>query len=157
MGKIYIFRNLSVGENAKSCNSFDTKTEKLNEIAPMLEKRPYWSCAVFGGRIILSGGVNNGVVVKTAEAYDHCSDEWSRMPEMLEARRNHASVSIKNKLFMMGGSPNQCEVFDSCNQNFAYLKPMLPIYNFPEFQTKCFTMGNKIMVFKESLLKCSCI
>ena len=152
IGKIYIFSDKDVNKNVKFCISFDTKTEKLNEIAPMLEKRSYSACAVLEGRLVLSGGYDNtSRIIKTVEVYDHCANEWSRMPDMLEARRNHASVSIKNKLYMIGGDSSQSEVFDTCSQKFAHLKPMLPIYDFPEYQTKCFTVGNKIFVFKKHL------
>ena len=83
---------------------YNPKTKMFENIAMMKQARAYATCSVFGGGIVVSGGLNNnGPDLNTVEIYDHCSNEWSRLPDMIEKRRNHASVSIKNKLYMIGG------------------------------------------------------
>ena len=42
------------------------------------------ACAVFGGKIVVSGGTRwynrVSVTLNTVEVYDRCTDEWSKMP-----------------------------------------------------------------------------
>ena len=74
------------------------------------------------------------------------------MPDMLEARSDHASVSIKNKLYVIGGSSKQCEVLDSFSRKFIYIKPISNIYEYKRFKTQCVTMGNSIKIFNKDSL-----
>ena len=42
------------------------------------------------------------------------------LPEMINERRHHGSVSVGNKMFMIGGRRNTtCEVFDSISRKFT--------------------------------------
>ena len=42
---------------------------------------------------------------------------------MNDKRRNHAAVSMGNKLFVIGGIiTTSCEVFDSCSRKFINIK-----------------------------------
>ena len=43
---------------------------------------------------------------------------------MLSPRNNHSAVSIGDKMFMIGGSKDYCEVFDSVTRNFMYIKTL---------------------------------
>ena len=139
----------------ESCVVFDIEayvTERFRETSAMLFGREKSACSVFGGRIVVSGGeIDDGWFYQgstTVEVYDHCANEWSRMPDMLQGRFNHASVSIRNKLYMIGGTLNrQCEVFDSFSNKFAYIKPVLPIYKFDWIQTQYVTIGDKIKIY----------
>ena len=48
--------------------------------------RHHAACAVFGGKIVVSGGTRwVNVTLNTVEVYDYCSNRWSDMPNMLEA------------------------------------------------------------------------
>ena len=152
MGKIYIFGNCN-----KSITVFDTKTKttEAKRSAKVREERSHSTCSVFAGRIVLSGGLDRSLKVmgpnmfpsKTVEVYDPYVNQWSQMPDMLETRYYHASVSIKNKLFMIGGSTTQCEVFDSFSNKFANIKPVLPIYKYAGLPTQYVTLGSKIKMF----------
>ena len=116
----------------------------------MSEKRMYPGCAVFCVKIVVSGGERDTLSSKTVEVYDHCSNKWSRMPDMLERRTFHASVGIKNKLYMIGGSSKECEVFDSFSQKFSYIKSAFPCYEFCSFSlfsTKYATISNTIRIY----------
>ena len=43
----------------------------------------------------------------------------------MEKRYNHGSVSMGNKMFVIGGyNISTCEIFDSFSRNFIYTKPM---------------------------------
>ena len=72
------------------------------------------------------------------------------MPDMLQARSKHASVSIRNKFYVVGGSSStSCEMFDSFSGKFVYIKPISHIDNmWGVFATNpCVAMGNKLIVF----------
>ena len=89
----------------------------------MHEAKQVASCAVFGGRVVVSGGYNDQML-RSVHAYDHLDDSWSVMPNMIERRCRHNSVAVKNKLYAIGGSlsPN-CEVFDSTSNKFVLQSP----------------------------------
>ena len=148
MGRIYILGGGGIYNNTilNSCISIDCKTFELDEIPMMSEKRKCPGCAVFCGKIIVSGGRTSFRSSKTVEAYDHCANEWSRMPDMLEGRYGHASVGIRNKLYMIAGSSQQCEVFDSFSQKFSYIKSVLPFYRQYNINTQCVKIGNNIRI-----------
>ena len=82
------------------------------------------ACVVLEGRIVVTGGYDNLYSnPKAVEAYDHVTDKWKYMPNMIRGRHRHKSVAIKNKLFVVGGTAATCAVYDStCNQ-FVLLKP----------------------------------
>ena len=158
MGHIYI---LGANTNSwggrskkfKSCIVFSPKTEKFKLIAAMSAQREEnFACAVFGGKIVISGGTLNNQALNSVEVYDHCAEKWSKMADMLEGRYDHASVSIRNKLYMIGGITKKCEVFDSFSQKFAYIKPILSTYEYLRFKTQFVTTGSKIKIFNKYLL-----
>lgn len=64
--------------------------------------------------------------LNSVEAYDHYENKWTNLPCMIEKRRYHASVTISNKLFVVGGyRKSTCEVFDSFARRFCYIKHVL--------------------------------
>ena len=148
MGKIYILNHLAF------LIVYDLRTETFTNITQTGKARRKAASAVFGGRIVVSGGCKlfHREKFKTVLVYDHCSDEWSQMPDMLERRNDHASISIRNKLYMMGGSSQRCEVFDTFSRKFAYIKPTWSIYKYDDFPTQHVTVGNKIRIYNEHSL-----
>ena len=119
----------------------------------MSETRTSPACTVFEGKVVVSGGSNNLDGTKTVEAYNHIADKWSYMPNMIERRRGHSSVAIKNKLFVIGSCNNNktetCEVFDSNSKTFMYLKKKPTPSTFSlDRATKSFSIGNKIIILR---------
>ena len=132
------------------CVKFDTKNRSWKKIATMNQARFNASCALFEGRIVMSGGISDEhVEINSVEAYDHVDDSWSSMPNMIEARGLHKSVAMRNKLFIVGGwTTRSCEFLDSCCNKFVLLKPH------PEYceRNLCgpaavITVGSKIAIF----------
>ena len=76
----------------------------------------------FEERVVVTGGYTfEAFLTTTVEAYEHLSDTWIPMPNMLEPKNPHSLVSVKNKLFVIGnlyGKPS-CEVFDSSRKFVA--------------------------------------
>ena len=128
----------------------------MEEVSDMNGRRYDAACAVFEGKIVVSGGHYNqgriGQMLRTNEMYDHVADSWTNMPDLINSRYNHQLVAMKNKLFVVGGSSNIVEVTDSrCNMFTALKPPPIRIYG-----SKPFLTGNKIVVFKHKETKYLC-
>ena len=106
-----------------SCRQFDTKNYEWKEVASMNEARAYASCAVFEGRVVVTGGCRENCL-NTVEAYDHIADEWTYMPNMVSAVSDHMSIAIRNKLFVVKTdyTTDVLEVYDSTCKQFVALQ-----------------------------------
>ena len=59
------------------------------------------------------------------------------LPDMIERRYRHASVSMGNKIFVIGGyKTSNCEVFDSSSRKFTSIKSLMKI-DHSYFQAVC--------------------
>ena len=67
---------------------------------------------------------------------------------MNKDRYDHGSVSMGNKMFVIGGDMNlTCEEFDSVSRKFTYIKE-LSVGRFSDLDSvKAITVGSKIIVF----------
>ena len=107
----------------------------------MIKCRENAACTVFEGKIVVSGGHrkdhhrytdSNGSIIissrkvnvqlKSIEAYDYHGNIWNTFPSMQSPRKNHTAVTISNKIFMIGGNSNVCEVYDSVTREFTSIK-----------------------------------
>ena len=129
MGKIYILGGTVSRKNkASDCICFDPRTNKFKQIKCLKENRRQSACAVFEGRIVVSGGQDSTKYSKnTVEVYDHINNRWCKMPEMLYWRHSHTSLTVGNKLFMLGGGSLRCEMFDSLSNSFVYIQDVFPL------------------------------
>ena len=97
---------------------------------------------------MVTGGKRFNDTTNSVESYDHESNRWSYMPNMIKRRVFHNLVAVKNKLFAIGGEENTCEVYDSRSKSFSLM--ISPKKDF-EFDFKnangAIPMGNKIVVF----------
>ena len=136
-----------------SSKIFDTNNNRWYEVARINKARIDSASTVYEGRIIISGGsvdrdINN--YVNTVEAYDPFANSWSAMPNMIEGRFLHSSVSIRNKLYVLGSYDGQgskkCEVFDFSCKKFVMIKPFPSTFNFDmNYVFNTFSIGNKII------------
>ena len=137
-----------------TCLRFDTNGNEWKQIAGMNGSRLLSACSVFGGKIVVSGGTP---MEDTVEMYDHVADTWSFLPNMLQGRELHASVAVRNKLYVFGGQTATCEVFDADCNKFVFIKPpptlispfTTPIsYGLPhDCFAEAFSIGSTIFVF----------
>ena len=148
---------------SNSTLKFCTKANKWSEVARMNEARILCSCAIYEGRVVVSGGWNyqNHNGLKTVEAYDHVSDKWSSMPNMIERRYRHSLLAMKNKLFVLGGCTenisNSCEVFDSESKKFVFLKQnSTSLVTKSHLVNNTFLIGSKIITLCENSKTISC-
>ena len=150
--KIYIIggsdENYRIFTN--SCLEFDTKSTKWKIATGMNTERDIAACAVFEGRIVVSGGATFSVELDSVEAYDHVANAWFDMPNMVESRSCHKSVAIKHKLFVIGGASTiTCEVYDSICETFVLLKQPSPasLEHLLEINNDVISLGNNVVVF----------
>ena len=87
--------------------------------------------------------------------YDSCEDKWSSFfADMTQGRHNHVSVAIKNKLYILGGSLNSSEVYDSTSKTFVKIKSIQINFFMNYINAKFhFTSGKKIVLFSANGLK----
>ena len=97
------------------------RNDKWSNIADMNERRCDAACTVYEGKIVVSGGRNNKVLLKSVERYDFYENKWTYLPDMIEERSSHSSFSMGSKLFVIGGpEESTSEVFDNCSRHFCY-------------------------------------
>ena len=153
---IYIIGGHLNGCATNSCVTFDSKSRIWKDVSVMNEKREDAACAVFKGKVVVSGGYTHNEYLTSVEVYDHIGDSWSYMPNMVEYRYRHKSVAVKNKLFVVGGWVKRCcEVYDPTSNKFVLLKSppssfMSPYYRFRGYLrrlAKVTSIGSKLAVF----------
>ena len=143
MEKIYIFGCFHLKDNYFLV--FDPSTNSLNKIASIVDvKRGNAACVVHKDRIFLSGG-HPFKHARSVKYYDPCCNDWTDAPNMVEERHQHASVSIKNKIFMIGGSGSiTSEVFE--NNAFCLIKSSPFVQS--NYDRRALAVGNKIVLFR---------
>ena len=115
----------------------------------MKENRYFAACTVYEGKIVESGGWSSKLLLKSVETFDYYENKWIYLPDMIEKRNDHASVTIGNKLFVIGGyRMATCEMFDSCTRKFCYIKSCS---GFPNnlFRLHGVSISNQIVIFAE--------
>ena len=139
----------------KSCFNFDTITYETTSIKQMNEARVNSACAVFEGRVVVSGGRTiHSDNLKTIEAYDHVSNTWSYMPNMVHGRSGHALIAVRNNLYVLGGNTSVCEVLNSFSRKFTVLKSLSSVKDTGDYVMKeAFAIANKIMILKSGSAK----
>ena len=129
---------------SSSCLQFFRNPTKWKKVSSMIGERKDAACAVFQGNIVISGGINKrSHNLNTVESYDVFADKWSFMPNTIKSKSEHSLVVVKNKLFVIGRSYDNCEVFDKFCKEFVALKS--PFYiDFHE----AISIRNKIIIIQ---------
>ena len=86
--------------------------------------------------------------ISSVEAYDFHDNKWSYLLSMLSPRVDHSTVSITNKMFMIGGSSDYSEVFDSVTRKFTYIK-IIPIWVRTSKPFQVVSIGHEICFFRK--------
>ena len=129
MKNIFLFGGWHNRVAKKSCLVYNYTQKFWSFIENMNKRRSAAACAVFEGKIIVSGGKEKLIDhLRSVEAYDHYENKWFYFPDMVEARVRHSLVTLGNKVFAISGYYKYSwEVFDriSCKFNL--------ITNVPKF------------------------
>jgi len=122
--KIYAFGGFKFPESGSpawdpinSSWEYDAETDSWKALAPMPVKLGAASAAVAGGKIYVTGGANslpgvteNGIhprrphnVVALVNEYDPATNSWRERRPLLVARNHHATASVGDKIYVVGG------------------------------------------------------
>ena len=142
-----------------SCMEFDPERATWTEAAKMNVTRAYAACAVFEGRVVVSGGARwlgaSTGDLKSVEAYDR--GRWSFLPDMIKCRLHHNLVAVRNKLFAVGGLKSACcEVYDSASKMFVELKTRPEFFKLYWSKVQSASIGSRIVVFCEGATTVAC-
>ena len=132
--------------NETSFFLYNLKNDQWTQKAKMNQTRNYAACTVFEGKIVVTGGVS----LKSVEAYDYYENKWNYLSDMIKKRYHHSSVSMGNKMFVVGGGENTDElageVFDSFSRKFTYIS-YATIKGINQYKSEALCVCNKIIVF----------
>ena len=146
MHKIFIFGGSDNHGGTSSCLRLDTNENGWKTISRMSIPRQCSACAVFEGNIVVSGGYTNDVdELNSVESYDVFADKWSPMPSLIDAKAEHSSVAVKDKLFVIGREKNNCEMFDRVCERFVSLNAPFAIG-----LHETITIGKNIKILRQS-------
>ena len=139
--------NNPVNNVTESCLKFDTKRKIWIDVSSMNEARCYSASVVFQSNIVISGGIRNRYDLRSVETYDVFADKWTIMPNMINGKKNHKLVAVKNKLFVIDHFIDRCEVFDNHTNKFVIFKE--PSLFFPPLTgfINVFSIGCKLVFF----------
>ena len=89
--------------------------------------------------------------LRSVEAYDHHENKWTFLCNMITAKSNHSSISIGNKIFVIGlGNLARSEVYDNISRTFTVFSFNPLISPFSSYYSYCFktlNISNKFMIF----------
>ena len=154
MDKIFLIGDNKARVRTNSCLQFDTSNYSWKEVSKMKEARSHAACAVFEERIVVSGGlITEYDELNSVESYDVLPNKWSSMPNMNSGKRSHSLVVVKNKLFVISKTEDDCEVFDNICKTFITIKS-------PKFDwfssIEAHSVVNKIYVVQDRMSKIIC-
>ena len=146
MKNIYVFGGNINGMSSNTCLKYNTRSNIWKYITNLNNSRRHMACTVFESKVVVSGGISSWKgVLKSVEAYNHHENKWTHLPDMINERKGHGSVSMGNKMFVIGGNWNMnCEVFDSISRKFTFIKKIEVV------DINCFSVvgiGNVIFAF----------
>ena len=122
MKNFYVFGGYKRVASKSSCFVFKCSESHWSYIESMNSKRHCAACEVFEGKIVVSGGIDSRTVLRSLEAYDHHSNRWGRLPDMIETRYRQSLVTSGNKLYAIGGVEEYSwEVFDNKTRKFTLI------------------------------------
>ena len=129
------------------CHTYCLKSKTWNQLGSLNIARDTAACAVFEGKIVVSGGWNYKQIIKSVEAYDYHENKWIYLPDMVEKKSDHASVSMGNKMFVIGGhKKSSCEQFDSFSRKFTLLRSFSNLSTIVSY-CKAVCIGDYIIIF----------
>ena len=148
MDKIFIIGGINrqpcIDIDTNSCTQLDTNDGNWKEVNGMNEARGDPACAVFQGRLVVSGGYSKtSGYLNTVEAYDVFANEWSPMANMNERTDDHKMVVVGDKLFVIPHGTYSCDVFDNASKKFVALRCPFEFFRY----CRVVAIGETIYVF----------
>ncbi|GLG93332.1 Kelch-like protein diablo [Gryllus bimaculatus] len=89
--------------DVSACERYDPATDSWECIRSLPGLRSQHAGASQGGKLVVSGGLDRGLVLSSVLAYNPDSDTWTPQASMLTPRADHALLALGNKLYACGG------------------------------------------------------
>jgi len=102
--KIYLFGGYG-GDSLCTCELYDHTTDSWHYLMQMQCRRS-GACAISlpdEDKIMILGGYNGTIRVKTTEIYDPVTNSWTYGPPMLRERSNFTACLLKKQIIVIGG------------------------------------------------------
>lgn len=95
----------SATPDTSSCEMFNPVTMKWSSIAPLPNNRAQLAGTSCGGKLYVSGGVQDGVETACSQlwCYDPEEDLWSECASMLTPRADHSMFTYNGHIYAVGG------------------------------------------------------
>ena len=115
----------------KSCDIYDTFTNKWEKTSNLLTKRSFFSLVYFNGSILALGGSSGQYeILDTIESFNIKTKKWSLWPtRLLQKRSSHVAVGYDDRFYVFGGRINHkitgsIEMYSQQTDQFTYVTPM---------------------------------
>ena len=96
-GKIYVMGG--IGANVlDTVEVYDPQADSWQRMARMPRGLLSHAAAAMGGKIYVTGGINQASTEHSVYVYDPQADAWTQLASMGTARRLHASAVVGGKL-----------------------------------------------------------
>ena len=106
-GKIYTMGGCGDnGDTIDTVEAYDPQANSWQRVASMPRGRHFHAAAAMGGKIFVTGGINQApprVTCNYTDVYDPQTDAWTELASMGIARSKHASAVVDGKLYVFGG------------------------------------------------------
>ena len=123
-------------------------------IASMETGRRGHCAVVLEDLIYVIGGVDGGTCLKSVESFDPSTNQWKKVPDLANARRDPAAATVCGKIVVVGGFCNirlsassvvepTCEVFDPFPNQWSSLSSP----NVPRAACGIVSVGDTVYVF----------
>ena len=134
----------------ESCVKFSFESGRWAEKAPMNFPRFDAAAAVYLGTVVVCGGWGRAFCHKSAEYYDHVTDSWFRMGDLVLRRHKHKLVASGRKLFACGGRSRtfSVEMYDQSCSKFFLIRMPLQLSRFcVRHLAEAVIVGRKLFIF----------
>ena len=108
-GALHIVGGRQVGGgNVAGHEVYNPREDRWRKAAPMPQAQGGLAAATLGGKLYAFGGeyftANGGGVHPQSWAYDPDKDSWVSLPDMPTPRHGLGAVTLKNKIYVIGGA-----------------------------------------------------
>ena len=83
--------------------SLDLNTMAWTELSFMMTKRCYLSATTLGNKLVVVGGHDGRMRLKSAEIYDPITNQWDDLPDMAMRRSDAACIELDGSIYAIGG------------------------------------------------------
>ena len=134
---VYIFggfqRRMNHGQSegyyASETYAYTPRLGAWRQLRSMISSRCYVSSAVNLGLLYALGGFNGSHRLRSAEVYDHITNEWQAIPSMTLIRSDGCAVAYRGKVFSIGGIDgdqihSSVEIYNPVNNTWTFGPPL---------------------------------